>query len=96
MKRAYASTPEGQIHYYNHGRGQPLLMLHETPRSAWSFAPLMRKLGKQFNCFAPDTLGFGMSDAPAPGTRMPHLPPSARRWPCLWCVGTMRSACKTA
>ena len=73
MKRGYASTPEGQIHFYNHGRGQPLLMLHETPRSAWSFAPLMRKLGTKFNCFAPDTLGFGMSDAPAPGTRMEDL-----------------------
>ena len=73
MKRGYASTPEGQIHYYNHGRGQPLLMLHETPRSAWSFAPLKRKLGTKFNCFAPDTLGFGMSDAPAPGTRMEDL-----------------------
>ena len=71
MKRGYATTPEGQIHYYNHGRGQPLLMLHETPRSAWSFAPLMRKMGTRFNCFAPDTLGFGMSDAPAAGASMP-------------------------
>lgn len=73
MKRGYATTPEGQIHYYNHGRGQPLLMLHETPRSAWSFAPLMRKMGARFNCFAPDTLGFGMSDAPAPGASMEDL-----------------------
>ena len=73
MKRAYATVPEGQIHYYNHGRGQPLLMLHETPRSAWSFAPLMHKMGKRFNCFAPDTLGFGNSDAPAPGASMEDL-----------------------
>ena len=73
MKRGYATTPEGQIHYYNHGRGQPLLMLHETPRSAWSFAPLMRKMGTRFNCFAPDTLGFGMSDAPAAGASMEDL-----------------------
>ena len=73
MKRGYASTPEGQIHYYNHGRGQPLLMLHETPRSAWSFAPLMRKMGARFNCFAPDTPGFGMSDGPAPGASIEDL-----------------------
>lgn len=66
MKRGYANTPEGQIHYYTHGRGAPLLMLHETPRSAWSFAPLMRRMGGRFRCLAPDTLGFGMSDALPP------------------------------
>ena len=64
MKRGYANTPEGQIHYYTHGRGEALLMLHETPRSALSFAPLMRRMGGRFRCLAPDTLGFGMSDAP--------------------------------
>lgn len=73
MKRGYANTPEGQIHFYNHGKGLPLLMLHETPRSAWSFAPLIKKLGAKFNCFAPDTLGFGMSDAPAEGANMEDL-----------------------
>lgn len=62
MKRGYAETQQGQIHFYTHGRGEPLLLLHETPRSAWSFAPLMRLLGGRFRCFAPDTLGFGMSD----------------------------------
>jgi pimeloyl-ACP methyl ester carboxylesterase len=62
MKRGYADTPEGQIHYYSHGRGEPLLLLHETPRSACSFARLMRLLGGKFRCFAVDTLGFGNSD----------------------------------
>ena len=62
MKRGYADTPEGQIHYYTHGRGEPLLLLHETPRSACSFARLMRLLGGKFRCFAVDTLGFGNSD----------------------------------
>ena len=62
MKRGYADTPEGQIHYYTHGRGEPLLLLHETPRSARSFAPVMRLLGGRFRCYAVDTLGFGSSD----------------------------------
>jgi pimeloyl-ACP methyl ester carboxylesterase len=73
MKRGYASTPEGQIHFYTHGRGEPLLLLHETPRSAWSFAPLMRLLGGRFRCFAPDTLGFGMSDPLPAKARMEDL-----------------------
>ncbi|MEN9773223.1 MAG: hypothetical protein RL322_293, partial [Pseudomonadota bacterium] len=31
IRRAYAQTPSGQIHYYEGGRGRPVLMLHETP-----------------------------------------------------------------
>lgn len=73
MKRGYASTPEGQIHYYEHGRGEPVLMLHETPRSAWSYAPLMRRLGGRFRCIAADTLGFGMSDPVPPKAKMEDL-----------------------
>lgn len=73
MKRGYANTPLGQIHTYSHGRGAPLLLLHETPRSAWSFAPLMKLLGARFSCLAPDTLGFGMSDAPPPKGKIEDL-----------------------
>lgn len=73
MKRGYANTPEGQIHYYEHGRGEPVLMLHETPRSAWSYAPLMRLLGARFRCIAADTLGFGMSDPVPPKAKMEDL-----------------------
>ena len=62
MKRGYADTPEGQIHYYTHGRGEPLVLLHQTPRSARSFAPMMKLLGGKFRCIAVDTLGFGGSD----------------------------------
>jgi pimeloyl-ACP methyl ester carboxylesterase len=73
MKRDYAGTPEGQIHYYSHGRGEPLLLLHETPRSARSFAPIMRLLGGRFRCLAPDTLGFGNSDPLPAKARMEDL-----------------------
>ena len=73
MKRGYADTPEGQIHYYAHGRGEPLLLLHETPRSARSFAPIMRLLGGRFRCFAADTLGFGGSDPLPAKARMVDL-----------------------
>ncbi len=73
MKRGYASTPEGQIHYITHGRGEPLLLLHATPRSASSFLPLMRLLGGKFQCFAADTLGFGNSDPMPPKAKMEDL-----------------------
>ncbi|MFM9883066.1 MAG: alpha/beta fold hydrolase [Burkholderiales bacterium] len=73
MKRGYAQTPAGQIHYISHGRGVPLLLLHATPRSAASFAPLMRLLGGKFQCFAADTLGFGNSDPLPPKAKMEDL-----------------------
>jgi len=62
MKRAYLSTGIGQIHLYEHGEGEAVLMLHETPRSARSFAPLMQALGSRYRSIAPDNPGFGMSD----------------------------------
>lgn len=67
MRRGYADTPEGQLHYYSHGRGEPLLLLHETPRSARAYARILSLLGGKFRCFAVDTLGFGNSD-PLPAT----------------------------
>ena len=73
MKRGYADTPEGQLHYYTHGRGEPLLLLHETPCSARSFGTMMRALGGRFRCYAVDTLGFGGSDPLPAKARMEDL-----------------------
>jgi len=73
IRRAYAQTPSGQIHYYEGGRGRPVLMLHETPRSGWSYAPLIERLAPRFRCLAPDTLGFGMSDPLPAGAKMEDL-----------------------
>ena len=65
MKKGYAETKLGQVHYSRGGNGPPLLLLHPGPRSSryyWRLAPL---LAEHFEVFAPDTLGFGNSD-PAP------------------------------
>jgi len=65
MKRAYADTSLGQVHYMHGGKGPPLLLLHPGPRSSrfyWKLAPV---LARDFTVYAPDTLGFGASD-PAP------------------------------
>ncbi|MBM3571909.1 MAG: alpha/beta hydrolase, partial [Alphaproteobacteria bacterium] len=62
MKRAYDDTAMGKIHFRRHGRGAPLSLLHQTPRSSAAFEPLMKLLGRDFGCPAPDTLGFGNSD----------------------------------
>jgi pimeloyl-ACP methyl ester carboxylesterase len=79
MKRAYVDTPEGQIHLFTHGRGTPLLLLHESPRSARAFVPMMKRLGSRFRCIAPDMLGFGNSDPLPPGITMEGMADNAVR-----------------
>ncbi|HZW55820.1 MAG TPA: alpha/beta hydrolase [Nitrososphaerales archaeon] len=62
VRKGYADTPKGQIHYMEAGQGQPLLLLHQTPRSTDEFAevvPILAKAG--FRAIAMDTVGFGES-----------------------------------
>jgi len=54
------------VHYRKAGRGPPLLMVHQSPRSSAEFVPLMEQWSGRFTCIAPDTPGFGQSD-PLPG-----------------------------
>ena len=70
MKRGYADTPEGQIHYVVQGEGVPLILLHATPQSSrayWKLAPL---LAKECRVFTPDTLGFGNSGPLPPSVKI--------------------------
>jgi pimeloyl-ACP methyl ester carboxylesterase len=72
MKRGYVDTPEGQLHYYEEGAGEPLLMLHATGSSR-SLMKLMPLLSKHYRVFAIDSLGEGMSDPLPPGAQIPDL-----------------------
>ncbi len=72
MKRGYADTPEGQIHYTTAGEGEPLLLLHQTgsSRQFWKLMPL---LAERYKTFAPDNLGSGNSDPLLPGVQIADL-----------------------
>ena len=65
MKRGYANTPEGQIHYFTEGEGEPLILMHATgsSRQFWKLIPL---LSKQYHVYAFDHLGEGGSDPVPP------------------------------
>ena len=67
MKRAYADTPEGQIHYQTAGNGEPLLLLHQTPFSSDEYSKIIPILCKSYWIVAMDTLGYGNSDKPPQG-----------------------------
>jgi pimeloyl-ACP methyl ester carboxylesterase len=62
MKKAYAETRDGQVHYVTAGEGEPLLLMHETPRSWRSYALMIPHLSTSFRVLAMDTPGFGNSD----------------------------------
>lgn len=62
MKRAYAETPEGQVHYATEGTGEPLLLLHHSCRSWTYYRHLIPLLAQRRRVIAMDTLGFGGSD----------------------------------
>src|SRR5512136_2086419 len=72
MKRGYADTPQGQIHYMTIGKGEPLLLLHQTgsSRQYWKLMPLLAEV---YRVFAPDNLGSGNSDPIPPNVQIADL-----------------------
>jgi len=64
LKRGFADTIHGQIHYRTEGDGAALLMLHITPISSDEFVPVLPLLGRKYRAIAMDTLGYGDSDKP--------------------------------
>jgi pimeloyl-ACP methyl ester carboxylesterase len=72
MRRGYADTPQGQIHYMTVGDGEPLLLLHKTgsSRQYWRLMPL---LAASYQTIAPDNLGSGNSDPLPPHVRIADL-----------------------
>ena len=69
VRRAYVNGRYGQLHYRIAKPASPssvaLLCIHASPSSGRMYAALLSKLGRDRIAIAPDTPGFGESDAPA-------------------------------
>ncbi len=52
------------MHYVTAGQGEPLLLLHGTPKAAVYWHKLIPLLSDKFFVIAPDLRGFGFSDIP--------------------------------
>ena len=69
LRKAYAETADGQLHYAEAGSGEHLVLLGETPRSYRFFERLMPLLAPYFHVVAPDLPGLGNSySLPAPAS----------------------------
>jgi len=66
MKHAFADTALGQLYYESEGKGEPLVCLHQTSWSSQEYANLIPLLSESFQVFAPDLLGYGLSEAAPP------------------------------
>jgi len=64
LHRAFADTPEGQVHYRTAGAGRPVLLLHQTPRSSDEYRDVIPLLARDFRVLAMDTIGYGDSYRP--------------------------------
>jgi pimeloyl-ACP methyl ester carboxylesterase len=65
IRRAYADTSRGQVHYAECGSGTPVVLVHQTPRSWDEYREVLPLLGRTHRAIAMDTIGFG-SSAPLP------------------------------
>lgn len=66
ISRHFLDVAGRRVHYRKAGKGPPLLMVHQSPRSSAEYEPLMKAWSEHFTCIAPDTPGFGQS-TPLPG-----------------------------
>ena len=65
VRKAYADTRHGQVHYrWVAGPGVPLVMYHRAPATSASFGPMMERMAGERGLYAFDLPGFGMSFAP--------------------------------
>jgi pimeloyl-ACP methyl ester carboxylesterase len=56
------ATDEGEIAWDRLGEGPPVVMVHGTPWSSWSWRRIAPRLAERFTMFVFDLLGFGVSD----------------------------------
>jgi pimeloyl-ACP methyl ester carboxylesterase len=61
------------VHYRMAGKGFPVLLLHQSPRSSADMIDLMTRWAPHFLCIAPDTPGFGDSAPLAGPVSLPRL-----------------------
>jgi pimeloyl-ACP methyl ester carboxylesterase len=91
VRRAFAETANGQIHYREiPGPGPALVFLHQTSLSSRSWEPVMELFSGQFRVLAPDTPGYGDSTPPAERPTLEWYVEALRGW--MEAIGLQRAS----
>lgn len=69
IQRRFASVNGRQVHYRIAGSGPALLLIHQSPQNSRMWAAMQQRYADRYTVIAPDTPGFGYSDA-LPGNPM--------------------------
>ena len=77
IRKGFVDLPHGQVHFRYAGQGQPILLLHDSPRSSAMHGALIEALADEFTVIALDTPGYGHS-SPLPAEPRPEIPDFAR------------------
>jgi pimeloyl-ACP methyl ester carboxylesterase len=64
ITKRYINLNAGQIHCRTTGKGEALVLLHQTASSSVMYEKLMHELAEDFWLIAPDTMGYGESFDP--------------------------------
>ncbi|CAD5932983.1 MULTISPECIES: alpha/beta fold hydrolase [Streptomyces] len=64
LRKGYVPSRFGQLHYVETGDGEPVLLLHQTPRSWTEYLDVLPLVGARYRAIAMDTLGYGASAKP--------------------------------
>lgn len=64
FKSRYVEVHGAKLHYIDEGKGDPILLLHGTPTSAYIWRNIIPHLTPQGRVIAVDLIGFGKSDKP--------------------------------
>ncbi|HTK03059.1 MAG TPA: alpha/beta hydrolase [Bordetella sp.] len=73
MKKGYADTPYGQIHYVVAGQGAPVVLIAPSKRSSRVHADLIPLLARRYRVLSPDNFGYGNSDPLPPDATIDML-----------------------
>jgi pimeloyl-ACP methyl ester carboxylesterase len=61
VRRRYVDTSRGQVHLAECGTGEPVLFLHQTPRSWREYQEVLPIARRDVHAIAIDSIGFGQS-----------------------------------
>ncbi|MFK7957643.1 MAG: alpha/beta fold hydrolase [Lysobacterales bacterium] len=64
IHQGYVDTPDGQLHYWEAGQGEALLLVHQSSSSVEEYAGLVPFLADRYRLITWDWPGHGSSDDP--------------------------------